>query len=342
MTRTARALGMKRTTFRNPHGLPDGRQVTTARDLVRLALALQDRFPGYYHYFGERSFTYRGARYRNHNRLLGSVQGVDGIKTGYTRASGFNLVTNVRRDGRHIIAVVMGGKSAASRDAHMRNLIAEHLRKASRGGRSTPLLVVETGEAGIAAADARIPRARPLAESSPVLSYAPQSAPRDVVAAAMAEAAVPQGDLSGAAEEEADPIAERISAATETAALVQQVPAAVDAADLDRLVRVARVRAGAQDIIATGPAGGEAAPDDVWHIQIGAVPSADGAAALIAKAQAEMGPVLASLSPLTQEITHRGSTLYRARFAGFADKEEARATCSKLKQKSFACLAVPN
>ena len=93
-------------------------------------LALQDRFPTYYTYFGKRSFTYRGARIRNHNRLLGSVTGVDGIKTGYTRASGFNLVTNVVRDGRHIIAVVMGGKSAGRRDAHMRDLIAKYLPKA--------------------------------------------------------------------------------------------------------------------------------------------------------------------------------------------------------------------
>ena len=97
MNRTASALGMNSTTFRNPNGLPDPGQKTTARDLAKLGLALQDRFPTYYKYFGTRTFTYRGARMRNHNHLLGSVKGVDGIKTGYIRASGFNIVTNVKR-----------------------------------------------------------------------------------------------------------------------------------------------------------------------------------------------------------------------------------------------------
>ncbi len=85
MNRTARALGMHNSTFRNPHGLPDSGQVTTARDMARLGAALQDRFPTYYRYFGVKTFTYAGKRYRNHNRLLGSVAGVDGIKTGYTK-----------------------------------------------------------------------------------------------------------------------------------------------------------------------------------------------------------------------------------------------------------------
>jgi D-alanyl-D-alanine carboxypeptidase len=127
MTRTARALGMNQSTFRNPNGLPNSSQFTSARDMAKLGAALQDRFPQYYKFFSARSFTWKGKKLRNHNRLLGSVAGVDGIKTGYTRASGFNLVSNVRRDGRHIIAVVMGGKTGASRDAHMRDLIAKHL-----------------------------------------------------------------------------------------------------------------------------------------------------------------------------------------------------------------------
>ncbi len=140
---------MTKTKFRNPNGLPDSEQVTTAHDLVRLGEALQDRFPTYYKYFGKPSFTYRGVRHRNHNHLLGKVAGVDGIKTGYTRASGFNLVTNVERDGRHIIAVVMGGKSASSRDAHMRELIAKYLPKAKRGERTAPLVIADTGAAGV-------------------------------------------------------------------------------------------------------------------------------------------------------------------------------------------------
>ena len=114
MTRKARALGMSQTIYRNASGLPNDQQVTTARDQSILGLAIQERFPHYYHYFPTRSFTYRGHAIRNHNKLLGRVEGVDGIKTGYIRASGFNLVTSVRRDDRHIVAVVMGGSSAGS------------------------------------------------------------------------------------------------------------------------------------------------------------------------------------------------------------------------------------
>ena len=114
MTRRARQLGMSRTNFRNPHGLPDPQQVTTARDLATLGRAVQERFPRYYAYFETRSFNYRGVAIRNHNRLLGRIDGVDGIKTGYTNASGFNLLTSVKKDGRYVIAVVLGGTSGAS------------------------------------------------------------------------------------------------------------------------------------------------------------------------------------------------------------------------------------
>ena len=131
MTRKARALGMTRTVYHNASGLPDDDQVTTARDQATLGRAIQDRFPRYYRYFSTSVFNYHGRPIRNHNHLIGSVEGVDGIKTGYTRASGFNLVTSMRRDSRHLVGVVMGGRSGGSRDAIMRNLLAENLEKAS-------------------------------------------------------------------------------------------------------------------------------------------------------------------------------------------------------------------
>ena len=129
MTRKARALGMSKTVYRNASGLPNDEQVTTARDQSTLGRAIQDRFPRYYRYFATASFNYRGHAIRNHNRLLGNVEGVDGIKTGYTRASGFNLVTSMRRGNRHLVGVVLGGRSGGSRDAIMRNLLAENLEK---------------------------------------------------------------------------------------------------------------------------------------------------------------------------------------------------------------------
>lgn len=151
MTRKARALGMSRTTFVNASGLPDVEQVTTAHDLVTLGRAIQDRFPRYYAYFSTSSFSYDGRVYRNHNRLLGRVEGVDGIKTGYTRMSGFNLLTSAKSGGRQIVAAVLGGRSGRARDAQMASLVDQHLGRAYAGARTAPL-VAENSDAGTVAA----------------------------------------------------------------------------------------------------------------------------------------------------------------------------------------------
>jgi D-alanyl-D-alanine carboxypeptidase len=144
MTQTAHALGMTHTTYVNASGLPDDDQITSARDQALLGRAIQERFPRYYKYFSTESFVYHGEAMRNHNHLLGAVEGVDGIKTGFTRASGFNLLTSVHRDGRYIVAVVLGGPSAADRDDRMRDLIGEHLKEASLH-RTAPT-IAEAGE----------------------------------------------------------------------------------------------------------------------------------------------------------------------------------------------------
>jgi D-alanyl-D-alanine carboxypeptidase len=128
MTKKARDLGMTGTTYTNASGLPDDAQITTARDQALLGRLIQKRFPRYYKYFSTESFVYHGETMRNHNQLLGSIEGVDGIKTGFTRASGFNLVTSVHHDGRYIVAVVMGGRSSLERDAHMRELISAQIK----------------------------------------------------------------------------------------------------------------------------------------------------------------------------------------------------------------------
>ncbi|MGH6726832.1 MAG: D-alanyl-D-alanine carboxypeptidase family protein, partial [Pseudolabrys sp.] len=131
MTAKARALGMMHTTYHNASGLPDNLQMTTARDQAILGRAIQDRFPQYYRYFSTRYFAYHGRMIRNHNHLLGSVDGVDGIKTGYIHDSGFNIVTSVRRNGRHIIAVMFGGHTAEARDARVRSMIDNNINIAS-------------------------------------------------------------------------------------------------------------------------------------------------------------------------------------------------------------------
>jgi D-alanyl-D-alanine carboxypeptidase len=119
MTQRARRLGMSRTTFTNASGLPDTNQTTTARDMAILGRALIRDHQRHYPYFSTRSFNYRGATIPNHNRMLSNYEGVDGIKTGFIRASGFNLVASAKRDGRRLIGVVMGGQSPGGRDAQM-------------------------------------------------------------------------------------------------------------------------------------------------------------------------------------------------------------------------------
>lgn len=123
MTRRARSLGMRSTVFRNASGLPNSRQVTTARDLAKLARAVILRFPQYYHYFSLQAFEYGGRTYRNHNRLMRRYEGMDGLKTGYIRASGFNLAASVVRDGWRVVAVVIGGRTSRSRDEQMKTLL---------------------------------------------------------------------------------------------------------------------------------------------------------------------------------------------------------------------------
>jgi D-alanyl-D-alanine carboxypeptidase len=131
MNAKARELGMAKTNFENPSGLPDPNQVTSARDMVTLGLSLQDHFPQHYTLFATRTFKHAGKSHRNHNTLMNNFSGIDGIKTGYTRASGFNLVSSVKRSGRHVVAAVFGGSSAASRNSEMRTLLTRALTKAS-------------------------------------------------------------------------------------------------------------------------------------------------------------------------------------------------------------------
>lgn len=132
MTQRARAIGMRATHFENASGLPDTNQLTTARDMLTLALRLHDEFPKHYRLFSLRYFTYKGETHRNHNTLLFHYPGTEGLKTGYTRMSGFNLVTSVKRDGKHVVAAVFGGSTAGTRNAHMRSILTRALTKASK------------------------------------------------------------------------------------------------------------------------------------------------------------------------------------------------------------------
>ena len=138
MTRRARDLGMSRSTFRNASGLPNRRQLSTARDMARLALAIRRDFPHYFEYFARTSFSFRGKTYHSHNTLVGNFRGVDGIKTGYIRASGFNLVTSASRDEGRLVGVLFGGRSPKSRDQRMRKLLVHGFDRLLRGSQGLP------------------------------------------------------------------------------------------------------------------------------------------------------------------------------------------------------------
>ncbi len=149
MTNKARQLGMTNTVFKNPHGLPDARQHTTAMDMALLGAALRKHFPQYYHHFNTQAFTYKGVRYTGHNRVLNKLPGVDGIKTGYINASGFNLVSSLKRGNINIVAVILGGTTAGERDARMVSLL----------NRTYTKMAAEQGQAGTQIANAPTPTA---------------------------------------------------------------------------------------------------------------------------------------------------------------------------------------
>ncbi|MBI1232953.1 MAG: D-alanyl-D-alanine carboxypeptidase [Alphaproteobacteria bacterium] len=180
MTSRARELGLTRTTFRNASGLPNSRQMTTARDMARLSIALHRDFPQYFHYFRERSFVHNGRTWRSHNNLVGRVNGVDGMKTGYIRASGFNIAVTAERNGHRIVTVVMGGPSAASRDNHAEELVNAAFRSFERreqilmaandiAPRMNPIRMQDQIAVEIAQLDLRGPVAQGDADNMPAL-----------------------------------------------------------------------------------------------------------------------------------------------------------------------------
>lgn len=175
MTNRAHQLGMKRTTFRNASGLPNRGQLSTARDMATLAIALKRDFPQYYGLFSTKSYTYKNRSYRNHNKLLASYQGTDGVKTGYTNASGFNLVASVVRNNRRLIGVVFGGKTGRSRDRHMKEILDKSFKR--------------VGITQVAKAPA-IPKRNPLRDTV-LVKATPQPQPRPVLAASTHNANLP-------------------------------------------------------------------------------------------------------------------------------------------------------
>jgi D-alanyl-D-alanine carboxypeptidase len=366
MTRKARALGMSRTVFRNASGLPNPEQVTTARDLTILARAVQDRFPEYYRYFQTRVFTYEGNRHANHNKLLGRVEGVDGIKTGFTQASGFNLMTNAKTDDRHIVAVVLGGRSGASRDQIVASLVRANLPRAYAGARIAPSVTEGTSGRAIAAAEAARPAPQPERVASADIETTAGTTPaarrpldlsavRPVVASAAGASSTttPSSSVRWGASSAPLPLNAHAYATVQAPeAPLRPTPASAPTAKIeDRLPAASVVAAKPEPRVeakaeapepkreATRESPRTIASVSEWVIQLGATDEEKKAKTILDEAKARSGRALAKAAPFTEKVSRDGSTLYRARFSGFREADDAQEACKVLKRSGFACFA---
>ncbi len=345
MTKKAKALGMSRTTFKNASGLTARGQTTTARDMARLGIALREHYPQYYKYFSRRNFKYGKANYRNHNRLLGTVRGVDGIKTGYTRASGFNLVSSVQSGNRSIVAVVIGGRSGKSRNAQMRKLIANYLPKATKRKKTQLIARAKTGNIFVASAGfAQLPKRGPLPNfrARPTVVAATQPAKQiDVSKPVVLASAVPTA--RPAQYKPKFNAQETVDIETRLAYVPVETPRSKQLLEmLDRQITGGVSQSQQLSVIASSS---KAAAQPVskprgWVVQIAAAESEAGAITLLKRAQVKVPGVLQTRSQYTETVEKNGTTLYRARFAGFAGKSEARSACNQLKKRKISCLAL--
>ncbi|HME85786.1 MAG TPA: serine hydrolase [Roseiarcus sp.] len=374
MTRKARALGMSSTVYRNASGLPNDEQITTARDLTILARSLEERFPRYFKYFSTHEFQYAGEVIGNHNHLLGRVDGVDGIKTGYTRASGFNLLTSVHRDGRSLVAVVMGGRTAGARDRIMENMIEDHIAEASTAHTATMVADASREDqparaaaeapnsshpAGVAAnVPSRVPSARP---AEPPLAEGDDADADEATALRVAAVKPP---AKAQAEEEPAPLRSAVAAPSTSARSPAELGWVKGPDPVSRPQRIAQASLGAPippakpktaenaarvgdkapaETTIAARTSAEADDQDAvthrgWMIQIGATDDPAKASALLARARERDPKPLAAAKPITEKVQKGEDTFYRARFAGL-DPASAESACRSLKRNGFSCFA---
>ncbi|MEK1931471.1 MAG: D-alanyl-D-alanine carboxypeptidase [Pararhizobium sp.] len=333
MTNKARALGMTRTTYRNANGLPNTAQMTTARDQARLGIELLQHIPQYYSNYSTRSFIFVKHTNGNHNRLLGNVRGVDGIKTGYTRAAGFNLVTSAQTDGRSIVGVVLGGKSGGARDAQMRALVAKYLPAASRRGggdliaqtADAPTMQAQVVEQPAETAVAATGGSFNLPNDGPVPDFRYSGETTQSIEVAYAEPA----KVSANPVLNENIVPNTLEAQSRKIAKAAPVPAAT----VDNQITNSVAKPAAET-----PAATEATPAG-WVIQIGATPDKSQAMTLLENAKDKGGKALSGATPFTVAFASGDGHLYRARFSGFANQDKAVNACKTLKRKGFACWA---
>jgi len=316
MTRKAKTLGLTGTQFRNASGLPNRRQYTTARDMARLGQKLILDFPTYYNYFAATSFKWKGRTYRTHNNLLKRFRGTDGIKTGYIRASGFNLVTSVQRHGVHLIGVVFGGRKPSTRDAHMQKILNEQFRRIaadpSLGRRFVviPRPLAKPGSGNLFVASSSPP--------APVSPPKPSSAAKRPV--------IEQGDTSYTGEPDAgpppDPIGDLIEA-QETPPADEPVVASLLPSPVDSFSFKARLKD----------------PEAFFAIQIGAYRVREIAVQRLNATAARSSDLFGDVMMAVVPINVNGTTIYRARIGPYRELEAVN-TCSRLQQQGITCFTI--
>ncbi len=368
MTATARAMGMRNTTYRNASGLPDGGQVTTVRDQAILGIAIYQHFPQYYSFFQTTAFKYGGKTYGNHNRVLGYMGAVDGIKTGFINAAGSNLLTAARKDNRHIVIVAFGFNSAASRDEKVRQLVSSYLDKGRRGDYLQTAMVPLPGRQGNTQFALAQPRKPTFAMPTPMPDFrlaalvAANGAQPQVAVAAAAPVALPTPAPADLGLSPAVQAANVLAAPTQAAPVYNQdvigawlsetynlgaPPAALgQTAPSSPLLPPGSVEGGAPaagadqpvDLMHSGSVA-DAAAISGWIVQIGAGPSEDSARALLSDAAGKVGS-LGDFRSYVEPFEKNGQKFFRARFVGFGDRDAATNMCNRLKEQDMACLAM--
>lgn len=344
MTRTARRLGMRNTIFRNANGLPNRGQVTTARDMVKLAQAIRRDFPEYFPYFKIRSFHFRGKNYRNHNRLLGRYAGMEGIKTGYTRASGFNLTTSVQRGRKHVFATVIGGRSARARDAYMRSILDHSFRKATawspRRGHSQLAQRARPSRTDAQRQVVKLLRRNPAAQLEDRLLTRKIAAivnKPTVIDSNISDtsAALGQGSTTALPTR----VAYRSSLGATRGSSWRTGSVTKHAAPAPR-----PVAASLAPVPVSAPARRgepEKTNDDPWNIQVGAYADKGMAIDRLKTVRKAAASLLRGMPGFTQEADKGDSTIFRARF-GLQSKHTASRACSRLKSKGIPCIVLRN
>jgi len=355
MTARARQIGMRETNFHNASGLPDPLQISTASDLAVLGRHLAYDYPQYFPYFGLSGFNYQGVWYPTHDNLIGRYEGADGIKTGYTGASGFNLVSSVTRGGAHLVAVVMGGRTAIRRDLEMVRLLDQTFTQIA----ANPAMVARanTPWRQVALNAPVAPQASGSAFAGPtLLSATAQSDDEDSAESVRAPdenfALIhAEGARGGSSVSPYRPAAPQPAVPPAVGPMVAQLSTRADVSPprpaQEQPVRTAsnapknaprpQMRPSLREDAGEGDL--DVAPGRNWTIQIGAYADKSLALARLKTYAGKAQDVLARASQIIAPIqSARGHTLYRARFGLFAE-QEARQVCSRLTQRGQSCFA---